>query len=87
MLNVIKFDVNSTTGSNLRNILQLTDKNEIDELVPNDANNINYCPVPDEEAWRIPIMMDIINSRHNEQIIEGFSESELDDILDFVCTS
>ena len=71
----------------MRNILQLTDKNEIDDLVPNDAHNIHYCLVPDEEAWRIPIVMDILNSRHNEQIIEGFSESELDDILDFVCTS
>ena len=64
-LNTIKHDVNSVTGSNLRKILQLVNKNSIDELSPEDARKIVYQLVP----------------------IQEFTWEELDDILEFVCTT
>ena len=42
ILEQIKFDVRSVTGSNLRNILDLTDKDSIEDLRPSDAMRIRY---------------------------------------------
>ena len=47
LLQTIKSDCRSTTGSNLRNIILLIDKEDISKLVPNDVNKIKFelCPV------------------------------------------
>ena len=87
LLTLIKRDVNSTTGSNLKQILNLTTKTSIDELVASDADILVYHPIPEHEKWRVPIMKDIISARMNHHQIEGFSFKELDDIVEFVCTS
>ena len=87
LLRLFKRDVNSTTGRNLKEILNLTDKTNIDDLVASDADLLQYHPIPDHEKWRVPIMKDIISARMHQQQIEGFTFKELDDIVEFVCTS
>ena len=87
LLNLIKFDVNSITGSNLKKISTLCNKQNIDDLDISDANLVKYHPIPEEEIWRVNILMDITNSRNNKTIIEEFSNEELGDIMHFICTS
>ena len=45
LLQTVKRDCRSVTGSNLRNILLLTNKDNVEELVPDDAFKIDYNPV------------------------------------------
>ena len=45
MLNLIKRETRSTTGNNLRRILLLTEKNNVELLVSSDAMNIKYHPI------------------------------------------
>ena len=45
LLQTIKRDCRSTTGSNLRNILLLTTKDDISDLVPSDVSQMEYQPV------------------------------------------
>ena len=42
----------------------------------------DYFPVPEEEKWRIHIVNDILNCK-----IIGFTDSELRDLLSFVCVT
>ena len=84
---LIKSDVNSTTGANIRQILNLCNKNNVDDLEPSDADEIPYHPIPENEKWRLYILEDIIRARMNHSELEGFSVQELDDIVEFVCTS
>ena len=68
LFELIKNDVSSVTGSNLRNIMLLLNKKTIEELNPSDAENIIYCPVEDENKWKIEMTKDLF--------IEGFSLKE-----------
>ena len=86
LLNLIKYDVNSTTGANLKQISILCGINTND-LNISDANLIEYFPISDDEKWRIGILRDIIDARKSNSTIEGFTFEELDLIVDYVCTS
>merc|ERR1719319_154472 len=84
LLNTIKYDVESVTGSNLRNIMQLVNKNNISELCPDDSLLIDYHPIPEEESWRIQILSELLDERTNKVSIEGFSTEELDDLINII---
>ena len=56
---LIRSDVRSTTGRTLRNILLLTDKTDVDELKPSDANQIEYHQTDPEELWKADMIKKI----------------------------
>ena len=59
LLAFIKRDTNSTTGSNLRNLLMLTNKNDIDELTTMDIENIKYNEIEEDDKWKIAMIREI----------------------------
>ena len=62
LLRTIRRDCRSTTGSNLRNILLMTRKDNISELVPEDVSQMEYKPVTaDEDLTFISNLKDINN--------------------------
>ena len=77
----------STTGSNLRNILLLTSKYDSAMLVPSDALEIEFVPVPEEETWKINLVKELIDVKWGEASIADFSTDEIDEILEQICTS
>ena len=87
VLNTIKHDVASTTGSNLRNILLMMGKDNPDDLCPEDSNLVRYHPIPEEESWRLQILTELLNERQHNLNIEGFTTEELDDLVHIICTS
>ena len=87
VLNVIKKDTRSITGNNLRQILLLIDKTNIDDLCSQDALSIEYKEVPENEEWRIPFVKELINIRHGDLKVDGFSVEELAEILNDICIS
>ena len=86
LLQTVKADCRSTTGSNLRNILLLTSKDDIDKLVPTDAFEIEYEPVCEENEWKINLAMELIDIKHGDATLEQFSSLEVEDILEHICT-
>ena len=86
LYHLTKDDVRTTTGSNLRNILLLTDKLHVDELHPGIVDNIKYHQIEQEEMWRISMVKELIDLNHGDMILpEGWSAEDLDMILNFVC--
>ena len=80
-------DVRTVTGSNLRNILLLTDKTNIEQLQPSSVDSIFYHRVDEKETWRINMMKELIDVKHGNLITpDGWSSEELDLVLKFVCT-
>ena len=80
-------DVRTVTGSNLRNILLLTNKLQVDSLEPSLVDTIKYHPIEDRDKWRIGMVKELIDLKHRGVFIsEEWSEGELDTILDFACT-
>ena len=87
LLKVVRNDVRSTTGSNLRNILLLTDKSNVDDLKINDVKTLIYSPVKNENLWKIDIVRELIDVKAGQKHVEDFSEEELQNILEYICSN
>ena len=87
LLQTIKSDCRSTTGSNLRNIILLIDKEDISKLVPNDANEIKFEPIKEDDEWKLDIVKELVDVKWGEASLENLSMDEVNDILENICTS
>ena len=47
--------------------------------------NLKYLNMPDDQAWRVPILVELINARSNN-LINGFDYNELSDMINFICS-
>ena len=82
-----KNDAKSTTGSNLRNILLLTDKFRVDEVTIKDIDNLVYAGHKPEDSWKVGLVQEIIDVKAGRRKIENFSDDELQEILENICTN
>ena len=87
VFNIVKYDCQSVTGSNLRNIMLLAGKQNISDLVPEDATTIEYHEIPENQKWRLSLINEITDTKFGESQIEGFSRKELNIMLCDICTS
>ena len=87
LLSFIKKDVRSTTGSNLQNILLLTNKNTIEELILEDIKSIKYNQIEREDEWKVKFFCEVTDIKFNQVEVENFSKEELDEILAYLCTT
>ena len=87
LLDTILHDTGSTTGSNLRNILLQIDKTDVSELCPQDAYQLTYHQIPQEEQWRLPFIEDIIEAKNGQMLISNILDSDLDEMLSVLCTT
>jgi hypothetical protein len=80
-------DVRTVTGSNLRNILLLTDKLHVEDLEPSLVKNIMYHKIEDKDMWRVGMVKELLDMKHGDVLLpDGWSVEELDMILDYACT-
>ena len=80
-------DVRTVTGSNLRNILMLTNTLQVDDLDQSMVDNIKYHELDENEMWRIGLLKELVNIKHGElNLLEGLSNDDLEAILNFSCT-
>ena len=56
MLSIIRRDVRSTTGSNLRQILLQTKKAHVEHLKSSDIMEIKYHPIKEEDKWKTGVI-------------------------------
>ena len=49
--------------------------------------SMTYSSVPDNEAWRVPLCLELLNLRSEDMLLPGFSIEEQEDILAYVCSS
>ena len=82
LLDITKSDCRSITGSNFRKIMLLSGQFSFDDI---DINNYQYMPIPEGDAWRIDFIKEILESKYS-LTVENMDESDMDAILDLVCT-
>ena len=87
LLSFIKNDVRSTTGANLRNIMLLTNKHTVDEICKDDIKELKYAPIDEKDTWKVKFIREITDVKFNQLEVEDFSREELDEILEYLCTS
>ena len=87
LLNLIRNDTRSTTGSNLRKIMVILGKHTIDEVKSRDINEFQYAPVMPDDVWKVDMVKELIEVRAKQATIENFSDDELEEILEYLCIS
>ena len=65
----------------------MSDKNTIDYIEESDFDSMEYFPVPEGDTWRIGILDELLDSRSSIAEIPGFTQEEIQDLIDFVCVS
>ena len=86
MYNLVRDDVRSTTGKSLRGILLQTNKVHVEQLNTSDHHLLKYHPLPDEEKWKVGVISEIIQARNNKLEVHGFTNAELVEILNHLCS-
>ena len=87
LYSIVKADVRTTTGSNLRNILLQTSLSSVDDLKPGIVKEINYMKSKDMEMWRVLSIKEAMGIKcGNINPTDGWTREELEDILQLACT-
>ena len=82
----VSLDVRSTTGYNLAELSSMLTK-PAKKLHPLDARRLEYENICDEDTYRIPFVVELLDVLHDNIHVEGFSYEELNSILHYLCTS
>ena len=83
---ITRKDVKTVTGSNLRNILCLTDLCGVDMLDKNSVANLKYSSVDEDNRWRVSMVKELIDMKNSlDDPLNGWEPEELDEILEFAC--
>ena len=87
ILKYVKGDVRSITGSNIRNVLLLTDKDTFADISKQDIRKLIYHKIASEDQWKIGFIREITEVKNNQLGLTEFTKEELNDILEYLCTS
>ena len=74
------------TGYNLRKIMLLVNKSNVNDVTVHDLKQQTYNDVPDGDNWKITIAKEIIEIKHRRLDIGNFKNAELDCLLDHILT-
>ena len=86
MLDLIKYDCQSTTGHNLRKLLLLTEKAHIEELRLDDLKNMCFYDVPQGENCKVRLTKEIMDVRNKTLEIDNWNPESLDGIMGEILT-
>ena len=81
---IIKNDVRTITGSNMRNIILLLDKNDDYILSKIDYLDIKYHEVKDENVWKVNCVNELIEVLHGNLGLD-FDKQEIQTMLESLC--
>ena len=87
LMEIAKKDVRSVTGSNYRNIMLLLGKYSVEDIDKLDADKIDYFSMDENDSWKVECIREIVEAKEGVFEIQGFNPEELDDMLNFLCTS
>ena len=65
----------------------LTQKSKVEDVTREDIENIEYAEISDENMWRVNLIKEITNKKFNQLEINGFSEEECEEIIQYACVS
>ena len=85
LLNTILSDVRFATGSNMRTIMLMAEKNTIAELEMGGVD-IKYHDILESEVWRVDFIREIVDLKYGKLEVQGFTTEELEIIQDYLCT-
>ena len=65
----------------------LTGNDSLEEVTASEIDKLKYHELNDEETWKVDVILELTDVKFKQATIEGFTDDEIGEILDFVCTS
>ena len=87
LYNTIKYDCQTTTGNNMRELMLLTNKNKIEYICKTDISAVKYYPIAVADEWKIGCLYDLMNTKQGNAVMEGFQPEEIKEMLEYICVS
>ena len=87
IMKIVKHDSLSVTGSNLRNIMILLEKDTIEEISITDVDNIVYSAALEENMWKIDCVKELLDVIHGDTALENFSIKEVQAMIEDLCVN
>ena len=87
---LVQHDQRTVSGRNLRQITLECGQGLPVKQFPSKTlvkKRMKYCPVPSSEAWRLSLLHDLLDVRNRMSTLTGFSTVEVEDMIQFICTS
>ena len=78
ILKIVKEDCRSTTGSNLRKIMLVLGKRNVNEISKVDINNQIYNSIPSGHEWKVSLAKEILQIKNDNLETENLNATELD---------
>ena len=73
-------------GHNLRTIMLQSNSETIQKMLIK-KTEVEYFPVDSSESWKVNLLKEIINVKHDELSIASIEGDELEELLVYICTS
>ena len=86
LLELVRRDVRLTTGANLRLIMIMTELGRIEDLKPGKVD-FEYHKVKKIDEWKIGFVKELVDVKQEELNVTGMDLVELEEILEYLCTS
>ena len=92
LLQKVLKNCNTLTGKNIRYVLEQTDTENIFDANPKTIKKeLKFCEIKEDDAWRVNLVKEMINIKQNiltlDQNEHALSNEELEEILDYVCST
>ena len=81
------YHVRSTTGSNLRNIMLETDKDNIAILSKRDSEQVKYHPLSKDDEWKKEALIELLDIREGQLEINGLINDKIQQMIETICTN
>ena len=65
----------------------LLDRDTIDEIDITELQKKEYCPVLEEDFWKVTLAKELIDIRSGDATVENFSKEEIESILTDICVN
>ena len=87
MLDHVKYDCRTTTGSNLRRMMILAGKTSVHELTSWSFKGHKYKNIPPGEEWRISCAKEMLEVLSGEMSVNSFNREEIEEMMNHVVAS
>ena len=87
LLFVIKHDCRSTTGRNLRKLMLIQRKSNVEEITIDEMMKSTYMEIPTGEEWKLNIAKELCDVKSGHLDIDNLNNAEANTILENILTS
>ena len=86
ILETVKQDCRTRTGRDLRKLMLVLEKRNVDEISKVALKNQIYDSIPSGHGWEVCIAKELLQIKNNELETEYLNSAELDEILHHILT-